>query len=592
MSRFLFRLTVVSLTVLAMVAAIGGFTKDPRLPEELKREYDAQTPKSILELQPFRQTSSIRIGPGGGGAVTLVNLNPTINIWYLLYVRSREGAPEAAYHLENPRPQARRLLLDVNVPTGLVIVEGGNRSVCDLFESGNALEKARSSQLAYWPLCENRLYLRNPTTGHRTTLEAATELLRDHVWGGDTVISLGHFIMGDRYREAGKMQATVPAGPNGSTESTDFPLPALIDAQYASQGLTSANLGIALENPSRGGLTPGAWYAAAGTPGIYVSLVRPNLIAPGILRSHKAAVANLDGVEATALCYLIAFDLDQLDLGYALGTDHPRVVWSDRALPRVRDPKLPGPDGIGRTSPLVSTGVLNPATAPGTAAVFAGGFKRHHGAFKYGDLAQVNHGSHYGFIENGVVLSKLQPGLATIFVLDSGETMMKTWDAADNALLPRIKYARQNGVPVVEFDAASQETVPGRLVNRWGPGNWSGSEDMQLRTVRSGAAVQKSHGKRFLIYAVFSDATPSAMARVFQAYQCQYAMLLDMNSLEHTYLAVYRRAGGQVFVDHLVKGMSEAADTGSRQLLPRFLATPDNRDFFYLTWRRATEVKP
>jgi len=26
------------------------------------------------------------------------------------------------------------------------------------------------------------------------------------------------------------------------------------------------------------------------------------------------------------------------------------------------------------------------------------------------------------------------------------------------------------------------------------------------------------------------------MARVFQAYQCGYAMLLDMNALEHTYL--------------------------------------------------------
>ena len=48
---------------------------------------------------------------------------------------------------------------------------------------------------------------------------------------------------------------------------------------------------------------------------------------------------------------------------------------------------------------------------------FTGGFKREHGAFRYGDLAQKNHGSHYGFVENGVVFSKLQPGLATIIVL-------------------------------------------------------------------------------------------------------------------------------------------------------------------------------
>ena len=46
------------------------------------------------------------------------------------------------------------------------------------------------------------------------------------------------------------------------------------------------------------------------------------------------------------------------------------------------------------------------------------------------------------------------------------------------------------------------------------------------------------------------------MARIFQAYQCQYAFLLDMNALEHTYLAVYRRSGGQLSIDHLLRGMS------------------------------------
>ena len=65
-------------------------------------------------------------------------------------------------------------------------------------------------------------------------------------------------------------------------------------------------------------------------------------------------------------------------------------------------------------------------------ATFTGGFKREHGAFKYGDLALRNHGSHYGFIENGVVFSKLQAGLATIFVLDDGSVEMKTWADADN----------------------------------------------------------------------------------------------------------------------------------------------------------------
>ena len=61
--------------------------------------------------------------------------------------------------------------------------------------------------------------------------------------------------------------------------------------------------------------------------------------------------------------------------------------------------------------------------------------------------------------------------------------------------------------------------------------------------MRSGSVARGSDGKRFLIYGYFPTATPSAMARVFQAYGCRYAMLLDMNALEHTYLALYRRAG-------------------------------------------------
>jgi hypothetical protein len=56
--------------------------------------------------------------------------------------------------------------------------------------------------------------------------------------------------------------------------------------------------------------------------------------------------------------------------------------------------------------------------------------------------------------------------------------------------------------------------------------------------MRSGLALQINQGKRFLIYAVFSDATPSAMARIFQAYRCDYAMLLDMNALAHIPCAI------------------------------------------------------
>jgi hypothetical protein len=148
-----------------------------------------------------------------------------------------------------------------------------------------------------------------------------------------------------------------------------------------------------------------------------------------------------------------------------------------------------------------------------------------------------------------------------------------------------VRYARQNGVPLVEPDPVTGAPAPGALVARWGPGNWSGSAAGELRALRAGACLQEAAGTRFLIYGWFSTATPSAMARVFQAYRCRYAMLLDMNALEHTYLAVYVRQGDRIVVQHLIRGMEEVDKSTDGQVIPRFIGFSDNRDFFYLVRR-------
>jgi hypothetical protein len=589
-------LPLLALTVaacLGMLFAAKGravMSQEAIPPRNQVAEYEAAAPKTIVELQEFRQTSSshIRSGEGAEGMATLVNLNPTINAWYLLKV-VWQGGSESSYHLENPEPRSRKLVLDSKYPFGIEILEGKAQYSCNLFGDGStsSLNQARNSQLIYAPLCDTRLFLRNPAKGHRTGLEAAAEFLRNQVWGGEKVITVFHHLLEDTHRETAEMHTEEQgnsAAVNAEMQGA-LPLPAIINPKYADRVLTPSGLGLALETSEHAGMRPGAWYSASGNPGIYVSLIEPELIDTAILESHKATVNTIDTVEASALCYLVAFDLDRFDLAYALGTEHPAVDWSDHIQPGIKDPRLPGPDGIGTISPLVSTGLISPEYAGRTVATFTSGFKRNHGAFKYGEFASKNYGTHYGFLESGVVFSKLQPGLATIFVLDDGSVQMKSWEAQDNQILAKVKYARQNGVPLVEFDERSQSIVPGRLVNSWGPGNWSGSEDMKLRTIRSGAALQWNGKKRFLIYAVFSDATPSAMARVFQAYRCRYGMLLDMNALEHTYLALYRRAGSQLFVDYLISGMSQVEQLHSGGTVPRFLGYPDNRDFFYVMRR-------
>jgi hypothetical protein len=550
----------------------------------------APAPKTILDLQPFRQTSSIPVKDQHGreGRATLINLSPRINEWYLLQLSWGGGTPAEAYHLENGNPAAQNLLLDSNHPQGLIIQAVNVQYRCNLWggEPRESLREARASGASYAALCGGRLYLRNPAKGHRTRIEAVTDFLRDEVPSGEKIVAfVRDTFFRDAYRETGK-EAEKP-GPGAESQvpgkGADGPGPALIDPQKNGRLLEAPNLGIQVEGSNRGGMAPGIWYPAKENLGIYAGVIVPGWIAPDILRTHRSVVATLDSAEAAALVYLVAFDLSQFDLKFSLGTEHPRVNWSDRTPDRMKESAAPGPDGIDTIVPLVSTGLISPRDAARTAAAFTGGFKRSHGAFKWGELAGKNHGSHYGFIENGVVLSKLQPGLSTIYRLEDGWVDLKTWTEKDAGLLPTVRYARQNGVPIISgFDPASRMSVPGPLVAHWGEGNWSGSAGESLRTLRAGAALQEVRGKRFLVYAVFTGATPSAMARVFQAYRCSYAMLLDMNALEHTYLAVYRRDGPKLYVQHLIKGMEEVDKTVKGQYIPRFLGFADNRDFFYL----------
>ncbi|MDR3419448.1 MAG: hypothetical protein P4L83_24990 [Nevskia sp.] len=553
----------------------------------------AQPPATtILDLQPWRQSSVLTVEaapPAEGEAegerdrATLIDLNPAIGAWYVLQLQGKGGS--RSYHLENPQPLAQTLRL---VPQGLQLAAGGHEFLCALWPAGAAapLDQARRSGLPYAPLCDGRLFLRNVVAGTYTPLERVTGFLRDHVWGGEQIIS---FVRDEVYRDAFLEKAAPGAPQTAAGRATDDTLPPparLAEGQGAVLG--PVDLGLDL-GPAVQGLDAGQWYPVHDAPGIYLSAVLPRAVDPPVAERFRGRVSSLDSVEAEALDYLVAFDLKQFDLGFALGTDHPRLGWSERSLEEMRKPDLPGPDGIGNASPLARTGMVSPALTELVAAAFTGGFKREHGAFHYGDLATRNRGSHYGFIEQGTLFSTLQPGLATVYVLDDGSVGMKTWTRQDDGLLPHIRHARQNGVPLVDFDPGSATPEPGALVTQWGPGNWSGSKDEAFRTLRAGVCLVETRTRSFLVYGYFSSATPRAMARVFLGYGCSYAMHMDMNALEHTYLAVYAHKDGKMLVQHLIQGMAVVdRKGGSNQTAPRFLGFPDDRDFFYLVRRRSS----
>jgi len=546
-------------------------TRSSELSAQWER-YAAAIPKSIVDLQPFRQASSAALEASGGmpRRATLINLNPAVNAWFLLELEGPQGETRA-YHLGNPSPERQRLELDPAVG-GVRLVGRQQSTSCALWNG--PLEDARRSSLPDAPLCAGQLYLRNQVPGTYTNLERVTNFLRDHVWGGEKLVTLvREELFKDAFIEHGEAVKAPPgAPPAGGPEA------AAVDRDFQGVDIQPVHLGIGLPVPE---MELGRWYEVSDNPGVYLSAMQPRAVERRILSGFKDAVNTLDPIEGEALAYLVAFDLSRFEIGFELGTDHPRVGWSDRTLPSMRNERLPGPDGIDRVSPLVLNGIVSPALVARTVAAFAGGFKREHGAFRYGALALRNSGSHYGFMEQGTIFSKLQPGLATLLVGADGRVEMKTWSEADDARLGNLRHARQNGVPLIESDDA-HGVRPGALVNEWGPGNWSGSSEEELRTLRAGACLQERGADRFLVYGYFSTATPSAMARVFQAYHCSYAMHLDMNALEHTYLALYSAQGGRIVVEHLIEGMEVVDRKGGGELAPRFLAFPDDRDFFYV----------
>ncbi len=545
--------------------------------------YQSDRPKTILDLQPFRSTVSavIEDGTGRQGTATLVDVNPRVNVWYLLTLEWADGTRDV-YHLENPRPDLQTVTVDARYPYGPVFITNKLRDACDLWKDRKVLSEAQASGVPYAPVCNGRLYVRNPTKGHKTTLEWGADFLRNYVPRGEQITNFVKAFYRDSYLDTSSIFLAQVSGA-ARLRLPGSPAMPLVDPAYIDHSLIPAELGIELENEAGEQMLVGRWYPARGLPGIFISVMEPRLVAPEVVLDQQRRVNPLDAVESAALVYLVAFDLERFDLEFALGTEHPKVGWSERTSAEVLDASLPGPNGIDTVAPLVRTGMVSPVNADRVVAAFIGGFKRSHGVFPRGDLAGKNHGNHYGFMESGTVLSKLQPGLATAIVYADGKVDLKSWTEADGVAqeLRQVRHARQNGVPIVQYDASTGLSLPGEYIVRPG-GNWSGSVDGRYRTLRAGLALQEQGGNRFLIYGYFSSVTPSAMARVFQAYQCRYAMLLDMNALEHTYLAVYRVREGQFQVQHLVRGMHVLDRSNKGVVAPRFVGYADNRDFFYL----------
>lgn len=577
----------------------------PPLPE-------GQVP-SVVELQPFRTESVLE--NGRGDRARLVNLNPFAGAWHVL--ETKFGGETRVFHLETPpvgesgeRPALSLWSggLAVTPPGGAPVnypLWGDGVEVEDAALSAKPLlcEELRPGKgfpACFTPVCDGLVLVRSQKAGLAMTTETATDLLRRVPAGAWLVEQAKPFLIPGAEFATGTTSEGValPLSPKGEAA----PLPARLEASEAAQGCALPHLDIALEGAGAGApeIHFGEWRRTLRHPGVWFSVARASGVEKGILESYPDRVLppgkyDKGTDEARALVYLLAVDTDMYGLGYALGAQHPGVAWSSYCA---FEPKNGGgPDGFGTVAPLSTVGAVPPHLADRVAAVFVGGFKREHGAFKFGPFAKVNQGTHFGYMESGVILSRPRPGLATVCMLRDGSVEMLTWPepgaeavladgegVTEARLISRTLHLRQNNPPVIDGVDENGLPVPGSLVRRWGEGAWSARQNGLFVTLRSALARQRAGGKTFLVFAYFTAATPNAMARVFQAYQCDYAMQLDMNSWSLCYsaLRVFDGNGAPAGTEHVHRDMAKAE---AKKGEARFVGSNDARDFFYLVRR-------
>lgn len=509
----------------------------------------AALPPSLLAIQTGAQIYEAKAADGA--QVELIDLNPSIGRWLLLRSSGLDGKLRWAHLDLGPEGASRaRLSHDASI-----IVDGaGGAAQCHLDTPASREALLKSYPQPFAPACSGKIFVRSrPAKGYKSSLESVTDWLRDQGSLGEQIISWRKDLFpsqGDSALEAG--QAPQSGQRRGS------PQRAAPSAQ-APKLISTANLGFSIPG---GALPPGGWAPIPGAPGAWASVGAPAFAQP-LTPGYQAS---------SSLAYFMAIDLSNVSARYSVGVDHPTVGWSTRAQgARVQ----PGPDGFDSIAPLERVGMVPPWHLPKLAAVISGGFKREHSAFKGGPLSQRGNGTHYGFAEAGVALSKLHIGLATFFQREGEPPQLKTWDARDEAMgLNGLIFARQNGLPLVDDGA------PGKMLGITAGSNWSGNQDGDPETMRSALCVARGdEGRSFLIYGVFSKAMPKDMAQLMIAYGCTGAMQLDMNAPALTYAAVMGRdKQGRPRAFPLLSSMAD----DSAGPMGRFVHQPDTRDFLYL----------
>lgn len=517
-------------------------------------------PNGFLELNS--QIKAYSLYPGDNHfneQFLLIDWNSNISRFYTLLYKFQGKWLDAT--LENPISDYTEL---VQLSNGEIIIKSLHEQYrCNLIGKEVVSLLKEQPKAPFTSICGGAMWMKVTFGAYKSNVESVTDLLRTTGGAGEGVINVYKSFFGQNGEDAQLLGTSLDRGTN-SLVLKNSQEPKKIKINVPNLGISISEDGKQKVDKS---LFSGKWYKSFHDKydSRWTSALYP---------SHY----EISGVGSDKLVYLMAFDLDKdFLMNYGTGVDHPNLKWSGR--PKV-DKNSSGPDGFSDDSIVKRSTMVAPWLSTRSIAVFSGGFKREHSAFRVGERSIKNGGYHYGFSEGGVVRSKIHDGLATIWRSKNGEIKLGKWNERLGEEQSEYGFIRQNGLLLVENNSPT-ENVKNML-----SGNWSGNAQGDIATMRSAFCLATNNqNKKIGVYAVFSLATPELMAHTLSAIGCKEALQLDMNSPQLTYGAfiygtnyVYgEKPGKQVLYEPLMLSMVEqASDWG------RFVSKADSRDFFVI----------
>ncbi len=539
---------------------------------------------NVVEFQKFKEKTDLRIG---SNEIELINLNKNISSWYLITLKVPKQNPVTLNIQTNAR-LVKEVVLNPDVPTGVMVEKlDGTKAPCGIFDQ--AVLKKQGKQ-GYEMICNNLIAIRfdQPVAA---TFSASG--IADSIRGATTWMGLAG--LGEDIANFGKLIVNTVDSPEikekvgqGSVEDKQKLVQGPPGANVQKEGTTigRTSLGIELNEtvlPKDKQMLAGQWYPTKNFPGVYVSIINPQMVPASVLASYPTHVGALNEQEKNAAVNIVAFDLTQFTFGWSRGSDLD-VAWSPMYYGTRPTPG--GPDGFGDLKELMAPGYVPSMYMPQTVAVFSGGFHRKHSFFLHGERSKTNTGNHYGFMEEGVLMSTLHKDLASFIIYKNGDVALHPWSQADEDNITQIRHVRQNGIAPIEYDAQNNQTVPHPYSKDSNLSNyWAGINNLTC-VARGVAFTMENNGKKFLAYAYFSSATPNAIARVLQAYGATGAIHLDMNSAYNAYFSMVHFLNNSFKVELLANDMNGGNKSvtidNKATVAPRYLVTPDKRDIFYV----------